>query len=232
MLRRRIALVTVLALGLTGACSPAPDTTGPLPDGTRLVQESAEFVEQLRSVRFAFGTSGTIPGLNIREVTGHAVVDGSRFGWARGEADLQHVTEREQVEFLLRGESVRLTDEQGDVTERPVPAPYYPAAFLDADHGLADLMRRTTGLETEGKEDIEEVSTFRINGSVPAEVVSVLVPGIRSDVNVKFWVDRQQPHALVRLWMQIPPQQPKEGAVMLELALSEHNAPVSGAPTS
>jgi lipoprotein LprG len=232
MLCRRIALVAVLALGLTGACSPAPDTTGPLPDGSQLVTEAAESLTKLRSVRFAFGTSGTVPGLDIREITGHAVVDGSRFGWARGEADLQRATEREQVDFLLQGESVRLTDEQGDTTERPVPAPYYPAAILDADHGLAELMRRATGVETEGKEDLGEVQAFRINGSVPAEVVSMLVPGIQSAVDVKFWVSRQQPHELVRLWMQIPPLQPKQGAVMLELALSEHNVPVPGAPGS
>lgn len=230
MFSRRIALVTVLALGLTGACTPAPDTTGPLPDGRQLVTEAAESVAQLRSVRFTFGASGTVPGLDVREVTGRAVVNGSRYGWARGEADLQRLTEREQVDFLLEGETVRLTDERGDTTERPVPAPYYPAAILDPDHGLAGLMADTTELETEGKEDLGEVSTFRINGSVAADVISQLVPGIQSDVDVKFWVSRQQPRDLVRLWMQIPPRQPNEGAVMLELELSEHNAPVSGAP--
>jgi lipoprotein LprG len=232
MLCRRIALVTVLALGLIGGCTSSPDTTGPMPDGRQLATESAESLRQLCSVRFSFGVSGTVPGLDVREVTGHAVLDGSRYGWARGEADIQRATEREQVEFLLQGESIRLTDEQGEVTERPVPAPYYPDAILDADGGLPELMTSATMLETEGTEELGEVSTYRIDGKLAAQVVSQLIPGIRSDVSVKFWVREQQPHELVRVWMQIPPRQPKQGAVMLELALSEHNQPVPGGPAT
>lgn len=230
MLCRRIALVTGLALGLIGGCTSSPDTTGPMPDGRQLVTESAETLRQLRSVHFSFGVSGIVPGLNVSEATGHAVLDGSRYGWARGTADVQRATERTQVEFLLRGESLRLTDEQGEVTERPVPAPYYPAAFLDSESGLPALLTSATKLETEGTEELGEVVAYRVDGKIAAEVVSRLIPGITSDVSVKFWVREQRPRELVRVWMQIPPRQPKQGAVMLELALSEHNEPVPGAP--
>lgn len=232
MLCRRIALVTVLALGLIGGCTPSPDTTGPMPDGRQLVTRSAESLRQLHSVRFSFGVNGTVPGLDVREVTGHVVLDGSRYGWARGKADVQYATERAQIEFLLNGESIRLTDEQDGSTERPVPAPYYPAAIFDPDSGLPELMTSATMLETEGTEKLGEVPTYRINGKIAVEAVSRLVPGIQSDVDVKFWVREQQPHELVRVWMQIPPRQPKQGAVMLELALSEHNRPVPGAPAT
>jgi lipoprotein LprG len=53
-----------------------------------------------------------------------------------------------------------------------------------------------------------------------------VVPGIKSDVDVKFWVDQAESHQLMRVWMQVPPSQPNEGAVMLELALSKQNVPV------
>ena len=66
----------------------------------------------------------------------------------------------------------------------------------------------------------------RVAAKIPKGVISSVVPGIKSDVDVKFWVDQAESHQLMRVWMQVPPSQPNEGAVMLELALSKQNVPV------
>ncbi|GAB3498617.1 LppX_LprAFG lipoprotein [Amycolatopsis cihanbeyliensis] len=226
MLCRRTALVTALALGLLAGCASSPDTTGPLPEGRGLVAAAADRLAELRSVRFTLGVSGTVPGMNIRNLEGAASTEGGEFGWASGTADVQDGLERVEYEFLLQGDTLYLTGNEGSRWEEPVPARYAPATVLAPETGLRQLLTSARELETEGREELEEVEAFRVNGAVSREVVSELVPGIQSDVDLKFWVTAEQPRDLVRVWMQIPPRKPNEGAVMLELALTEHNLPV------
>ncbi|WP_216214458.1 LppX_LprAFG lipoprotein [Amycolatopsis aidingensis] len=227
MLCRRTALVIALALGLLAGCTSSPDTTGPLPEPKGLVSAAADRLAELRSVRFSLGLSGTVPGLNIRSMEGAASVAGGEFGWASGTADVQDELERTEYEFLLQGDTLYLTDKEGTRHERPVPTRYAPASVLAPETGIRRLLTSATELETEGKEELDEVEAFRVAGAVRREVISALVPGIQSDVDVKFWVTTAQPRDLVRVWMQIPPRKPNEGAVMLELSLTGHNTPVT-----
>ncbi|PRX44128.1 lipoprotein LprG [Prauserella shujinwangii] len=232
MLLRRIALVLVLVV--VGGCSADPGEDRTLPAAGALVGASAEALRDLRSVSFELGLSGPVPGLPVREVAGEAARGGGASGFAHGEADVQERTERVQYDFRLADGTLSLTDDEGNHTETPAPEQFTPARVLDPEHGLRGLLLGATGLETENRERIGEIPTYRVAGQVPEQVVSRLIPGIRSDVTVKFWISERPSRDLVRVWMQIPPRQPNEGAVMLELALSRHNAPVdpTPAPTS
>ncbi|HVV10821.1 LppX_LprAFG lipoprotein [Amycolatopsis sp.] len=227
MLRRRTAGVLVLLLALACGCSASPDTRGPLPDGTTMVHDAATSLEQLHSIQFDFSVSGTIPGLDVREVKGQASRDGGRYGTAVGQADMQESTNRFELQYEIDGDTLRLTDQHGTSTDEPVPAEYNIVALLDPQHGLPSLLRAATGLKTETKEDVQGVQTYRVTGELTQSAVSGLLPGVQSDVDVKFWVTQSEPRALVRVWMQVPPRQPNEGAVMLELGLSHANAPIS-----
>ncbi|PXY37449.1 LppX_LprAFG lipoprotein [Prauserella flavalba] len=224
MVSRRI-LLAVLALGLLTGCT-SPDTSGPLPDGATLVDDSAKALRDLESVRFDFRVSGAIPGLSIRAVDGVAQRSDGRYGYARGDADVQRHTDRAQYEYLLAGDRLRLTDRDGDQVEQAVPEQFVPARILDPKHGLYQLLTHATALKTETSEELDDVTAYRVNGELPRKVVSQLVPGIQADVDVKFWVSEQPNRNLLRLWIQVPPRQKNEGSVMLELALSDHNRPV------
>ncbi|MEU3275347.1 LppX_LprAFG lipoprotein [Saccharomonospora sp. NPDC006951] len=226
MVSRRIALLVVLVIGMLGGCTPSPDTSGPLPEGRGLVDESATALRDLRSVHFQVSLSGTVPGLSIREVDGVATRQGGEYGFASGDADVQEHTDRVQYRFLLSGDRLRLTDKDGNSSERSVPAEFSPARLLDPEQGLYQLLEKASGLTTEGREELDGVSSYRVTGEVSRSVVSAIVPGIEADVDVKFWVREGKNRDLLRLWMQIPPRQKNEGSVMLEVALSEHNAPV------
>ncbi|WP_199433831.1 LppX_LprAFG lipoprotein [Qaidamihabitans albus] len=230
MLFRRIALV--LLLGALGGCTSAPDTAGPLPDGGSLVAASADALRDLRSVSFEFAVSGAIPGLAVREVTGEAARGEGAHGFAHGDVDVQHTDERAQYEFRVDGGTLYLTGSDDEHTEQPVPAGFDPARLLDPEDGLRSLLTGATNLRTESREKLGEVATYRVTGELPEHVVSALVPGIRSDAHVKFWVAEAAGRHLRRIWIQVPPRQPNEGAVTLELALSDHNAPVEPTPPS
>ncbi|SFQ74052.1 lipoprotein LprG [Amycolatopsis arida] len=231
---RRIAVGIVLVLGLLGGCTSSPDTTGPLPDAGELVRASAESLTQLRSVSFTFKVNGSVPGLDVREVSGTATRDGGRYGRAAGEADIQRRLDRAEVEFLLDGERLWLTglgDQPEQRVEWPVPVGYAPATLLDPERGLRTLLTGATGLETEGSEPLNGVDTFRVAGELPHPVIARLVPGVHTGVDVKFWVSEAPTRHLMRIWVQVPPRQPNEGAVMLELGLTDHNQPPPPTPT-
>ncbi|MBK1789022.1 LppX_LprAFG lipoprotein [Prauserella cavernicola] len=224
MVSRRI-LVAALALGLLSGCTSAPDAES-LPDGASLVDASAETLRDLESVRFDFRVSGAIPGLSVRGVNGVAQRSAGEFGYASGEVDVQRTTERTQYEYELSGDRLRLTGQDGEDEELPVPEQFGPARVLDPERGLHELLTQATGLETESREELDDVAAYRVNGELSRQAVSQLVPGVHADVDVKFWVSEQQSRDLLRIWIQVPPRQKNEGSVMIELALSDHNEPI------
>ncbi|MEU6646541.1 LppX_LprAFG lipoprotein [Saccharomonospora sp. NPDC046836] len=234
MVSRRIMLVVVLVWTLLAGCTSAGGAGEELPDGTSLVEASAESLRELNTVAFDFRVSGAIPGLTLRAVDGVAMRSGGEHGYARGDADVQQLTDRTLYQFVLSGDRLRLTDQDGDRTERPVPEQLSPARLLSPEHGLYQLLSHATNLKTETKEDLDDLPTYRVTGKLSREVVSAFIPGIQADVDVKFWVSEAADRNLMRVWVQVPPRQESAGSVMLELALSKHNEPVSTAasPTS
>ncbi|MER7117347.1 LppX_LprAFG lipoprotein [Saccharomonospora azurea] len=222
MLLRRFAQSLVVALVVSAplsACAGNPDNTGPLPEAAGLVAAAADDLRELTDVAFELRVSGAIPGLPVREIEG---VADRRDDSARGEVDVQLPDERVQYSFVLDDDVVRLTDSEGAVVDRPVPAEHAPSDLLDPDHGLRRLLTEATELRTETREELGDVETYRIGGELSHAAISALVPGVHDDVDVKFWIaDRGD--TLVRVWVQVPPQKKNEGAVQLELELREHN---------
>jgi lipoprotein LprG len=191
------------------------------------VTAAAAATAGLRSVRFTLGVSGTIPGLPIRQIDGDATLDGGPHGTAKGHADIQESVNRFQVDFILQDDKLFITGTDGKRQELPAPSQYLPTAFLASSGGLHRLLTGATDMKTEIQEKLGKVETYRVAAKLPKAVVSSVIPGIQSDVDVKFWVDQAESHQLMRVWMQVPPIQQNEGAVMLELALSNQNVPVS-----
>jgi lipoprotein LprG len=225
MLFRR-SVLAVLVIGLLGGCASSPGS-GSLPDGPGLVAASAQNLTGLRSFRYTLGVSGTIPGLPIRQIDGQVTLDGGPDGMAEGHADMQEAMDRFQVEYVLRDGKLYLTHTDGTKEEIPASPEFLPSALLESSGGLHRLMTGATQLKTEIQEKLGKVATYRVTGELPKAVVSSVIPGIQSDVDIKFWVDQAEPHQLMRVWMQVPPIQANEGAVMIELALSNQNAPVT-----
>ncbi|MFI6029942.1 LppX_LprAFG lipoprotein [Amycolatopsis magusensis] len=223
MFSRRL-LGLLLLTGLLGGCTVSPDTSGPLPDGGGLVREAAAAVGRLNTVHFKFGISGMLEGLEVLDVEGDADRAGGTHGSAHGLAGVQEANDRVDYQFQLSGDTLTLTDQQG-ASRTEAPPLFTPTMLLDASRGLPRLLNGATALETEGKERLGEVHAYRVTGKVPQAVISAVVPSIQTDVDVKFWVEQAETRNLVRVWLQVPPRQANEGAIMLELALTAPNQP-------
>jgi lipoprotein LprG len=230
MVRRRFFPVVLVLLGLLSSCtSPESD----LPDGPSLVAASAAALDGLHTVRFRLSVTGVVPGLDVNEVDGQATRDQGPNGAAQGQADVQEPADRFTAGYTLVGDRLYLTDKHGVRRTAPVDPGFTPAAMLDPQRGLRRLLTGATNVRSERSESLDKVDTYRVGGKVGRDVISALVPGIRSDVDVKFWVRRDGDHELMRIWMQVPAQERTAGATWLELALSEHNAPLTiAAPPS
>ncbi|AXB44869.1 LppX_LprAFG lipoprotein [Amycolatopsis albispora] len=218
MFSRRL-LGLLMLTGLLGGCAASPDASGPLPDAAGLVREAAAAVGRLDAVHFKFGISGMLEGLDVLDVEGDARRDGGPHGSATGRAAVQEENDRVDYRFQLAGDAFTLTDAQGATRPAAMPS-FTPAMLLDASRGLPRLLDGATALRTETKEKLAELDTYRIDGQLPREVIAAVVPSIQSDVDVKFWVEQAATRNLARVWLQVPPRQPNEGAIMLELALT------------
>ncbi|MFK0244193.1 LppX_LprAFG lipoprotein [Amycolatopsis azurea] len=213
---RHLVPALLLTIGLIGGCAGSP----PLPPAQEIVSAAADSLVSLRSVRFTLGVNGVVTGLPVRGLDGEVSLEGG----AVGNADLQDDTGRMKVEYRLSGSEITLNGER----VIPAAAAYTPQAMLGAGGGLRRLLTGATELRGERWERVQDTDSVRIGAKVPAAVIGGIVPEIKSDVFVKLWISKDEPRRLVRVWLQVPPTSPQDFAVMLELALTRHNAVVVG----
>jgi lipoprotein LprG len=207
---RRILLVTLaLATAVATACSseePAADG-GNLPDGQELLRDAAKSTADIRSAHFTLAVNGEIPGLSVKSAEGDLTREGGPAGAAKGTVSMDLMGSLFEGEFVLVDDSLYVKGPTGGYQELPasmVRSLYDPAAILDPDKGIANVLKNVTGARTESSEDIDGVSTYRVTGRVTKDVVSTLVPGIDSDVDITFWLRRDDGHQPVKASVKVP----------------------------
>jgi lipoprotein LprG len=211
-------LTLLLVLLLTAGCTGSPDTRGPFPAGSELVRDAATSFAEVRSVHFAAGVNGVLPGFPLRLIEGDATLDGG--GAATGTADVQDGEGHTKYRFTVRDGQV--STEAG--TE-PLPEMYAVGKFLGPSAGLKRLLDGVTDAKTEGRENVDGAAALRVGGRVPAAVAHGVLPQVDADVTVKVWVSADGPRRLARLWAQIPPAGDHLSPVMIELSLTKQNEP-------
>ncbi|WP_410675086.1 LppX_LprAFG lipoprotein [Amycolatopsis sp. cmx-4-68] len=211
----RFALLLVLLL--TAGCTGSPDTRGPFPAGADLVSAAAKSFATVRSVHFAAGVNGVLPGFPLRLIEGDATLDDG--GSATGTADVQddHAAGG-HTKFSF---AVRDGQATTDLGTGPLPEEYAVSAFLGPAGGLKRLLDGLTDAKTEGRENVDGAAALRVGGRVPAAVAHSVLAPIDAELNVKVWVSDAEPRRFVRLWVQVPPVDNHLSPVMIELSLTE-----------
>ena len=204
----RFALLLVLLL--TAGCTGSPDTRGPFPAGAELVRDAATSFASVRSVHFAAGVNGVLPGFPLRQMEGDATLDDG--GAATGTADVQD----DSADGGHTKSPFDVRDGQDSL-----PEAYRVSAFLGPDGGLKRLLDGLTDARTEGRENVDGSPALRVGGRVPAAVAHTVLAPIDADLNVKVWVSDGEQRRFVRLWVQIPPPDNHLSPVMIELSLTK-----------
>jgi lipoprotein LprG len=206
---RRFLLVTLaLVATLTTACSSddQPADTGSLPDGAGLLKDAAAATADIKSAHFTLTVNGEIPDLPVKSAEGDLTREGSAAGAAKGTISMTLAGSLFEGEFVLVDDALYIKGPTGGWTELPaamVRNLYDPAAILDPDRGVAKVLASVRDAKTEGTEDIDGVSTYRVKGRVAQDVVTKLVPGISSDVDITFWVRQDGGHQPVKATVQV-----------------------------
>lgn len=215
---KRLVVLGVLGLVAAAGCSSSTDTGTPPPDGAALLKDASESMKSVNTATFALTVTGQVPGVPVKEVSG----DLNRAGEAKGNAKLDQFGQTFEVEFVLFDKKLYIKGITGSWQEFGDASRIYdPSAILDPDRGVAKLLASIQSPVSEGREDLGGVKTVRVSGKVAKDIVTGLVPGVQSDVNVKVWVKDEAGHQPVRAQVEISPGN------TVDITLSEVNKPVT-----
>jgi lipoprotein LprG len=226
---RRILLVTLaLTAAAATACSSEDQAAenGPLPDAAGLLKDAAASMADVRSAHFTLDVNGEIPGLQVKKADGDLTREGGAAGAAKGTVSMMALGSLIEGGFVLVDDSLYIQGATGDWQKLPASFArdlYDPAAILDPKRGIAKVLGSVQNPATEGTEDINGVSTYRVGGRVTKDVVAALVPGINSDVDIVFWLQQDDGHQPVKAKVLVR----AEGDPSVDVTLSDINKQVS-----
>jgi len=214
-----LALVTAVA---TGCSNDKPGDQGSLPDGTTLLKDSAAATKDIKTAHFALTANGEIPSIPVHSAEG----DLSREGAAKGTINMTLLGNLFEGEFVLVNGTIYIKGATGGYQQLPaalISNLYDPAAILNADRGIAKVLGSVQNPKTQAKETVDGISAYKVSGRVAKDVVSGLVPGVDSDVDITFWLreDNKQP---VKASVKLP------NSATVDVTLSNVDKPVSITP--
>jgi len=220
--RRILAVLTVLlaAALFTSGCSKK--AAEPLPDAAGLIQQSVATTKALKSAHLEIAVNGKIDGLPVKTLSGDltnvpavAVKGSSKISMGGSEVDVDLV--------VLEGTLYAALTPNNWLDMGPAVEVYDPSVILNADSGLANMLRSLTDTKSEGFETIGGVPTVRITGKVGADPVNKLIPQLKATgaVPATVWIEKDAPNQLVQAQIE------QSAGNSVQLTLSEWDKPVT-----
>lgn len=136
---------------------------------------------------------------------------------------------RVSIRMITIGEESWTTD---IVTGRWVEAQeefgYNPAILYDNQDGLGPVMGRLQNTEIVGIEEVNDVQTYRVRGTVAGEVIEPLTAGTMegSEITVELWIDGENWN-LMRLSVAQPTDEGIDDPATWTMNLGDHDKQVS-----
>lgn len=177
-----------MLLGACGGDEPGED----LPNGQNLLNESADALDGVNSLRFVLRVEGgRVSNFSIRDATGAI----TREGGVTATAQVMQAGQLVEYEYVVVNDTPYLKGPTGGF--RPVPQAIYnlvfdPTALLTGERSLPNALRKVRGATTEDTEEVDGVDTYRIKGELDPTLVeglSLLASGAEGETTI--WVDQE-----------------------------------------
>lgn len=221
-MRLIVAVFAALVLTLIASCGANTGTSAQqqenLPDGTRLLADSAAAMRSVNSTHFTISAQGDIPGVSLRYADGQLTEQGS----AKGIARMQQGGKLVEQDFVITGDTLYLRDQAGKYQKLPSSLSgtmYNPAVILNAERGIAAVLASAKDATTEAREQIAGVDTYRVEATFPRESLSTLVPGVTEDTTGTVWISTKD--------SRLVEAQFRKGEGLISVRFSDYDAPVT-----
>jgi lipoprotein LprG len=187
--RALVALFAVLVVGLAGCSkqSSTPGTTTGLPDGATLTTAAAAAMRDVTSAHITLLIDNGVSTMPLRRAEGDMTPAS-----AKGSIQLEQTGTLIQYDFVLAGAFIYLKGVSGGWQKLPAAASaaiYDPSVVLNPDRGLARLLATAIARDTEGIENVNRASTYKVAVTFDANAVAALVPGVSTGATGYIWLD-------------------------------------------
>lgn len=222
MLFRRVLLASVALLAAACSSNNNPPASGGQ-DASALLRESAEATKNIQSAHFTLKVNGAIQGLSVHSADG----DLNRAGAAKGKVNMELLGNLFEGEFVLVDNTIYIKGPTGPYQQLPaalISSLYDPSAILNPDKGISKVLSSVQNPKFDGTETVNGQATNKVSGRAAKDVVSSIVPGVNSDVDITFWLrqDNKQP---VKAEAKLPGTDGKQASV--EVTLTNVDQPVT-----
>lgn len=187
---RFLALFAALIIAALTSCSAVEEQRLTLPDGTRLLADSATAMRTVNTTHVIIDVQGDVPGVQLRSADGLLTRDGS----AKGTAKMDFGRQILEVEFVSIGDKryVRIPPSGFQLWPTAV---YDPSIILNPDRGIASALASGKEATTEAREQVGGVDSYRLQVNFPAQplspLLSTFVPGPPQDRTGQVWIAAQ-----------------------------------------
>ena len=210
MQTRLLAIFAVLftAIALVAGCSSkSQESSKALPDAATLLKQSSETTKSQSSVHLKLTVQGQIKGLAIESLEGD-LTNTPAVG-AHGTANIVFLGQRlEGVDFAVVDGTLYAALTKGSYEDLgPAVDIYDVSAILNPDTGLGNVLANFSGPKADGRETINGVDAVRVTGTVSADAVNKIAPGLAANgpVSGTAWIREDGNHELVQAKLEPTP---------------------------
>ncbi|EID15037.1 hypothetical protein MXEN_07096 [Mycobacterium xenopi RIVM700367] len=222
--RRRLvavlAAMTTAAVLISGCSSSSKSSSKPLPDAATLVKQSSQATKNVKSVHLVLSTTGKVPGLPIKTLTGDLTTNPTA---AKGNAKITIGGSDIDADFVVYDSNLYATLTPGKWDNfGPAADVYDPSTILNPDTGLANVLAHFSDPKAQARESINGQDTIRISGKVSADATNALAPSLKATQPqpATVWIQENGDHELVQAKLDQSPGN------SIQMTLSNWNQPV------
>ena len=184
---RFLALFAALVIALITSCSSSAEQQIALPDGTRLLADSATAMRTVKSTHFTIDVQGMVPEVPFQSADGWLTREGSAKGTIKRNQGGQLI----ELGVVILGDKLYLQPPTGPVQKLPLAlaqAFYDPSVVLTPERGIAAVLASGKEATTEAREQVGGTDSYRVHVTFPAQPLSTVVPGSRQDRTGQVWI--------------------------------------------
>jgi lipoprotein LprG len=221
----RATCLTVLAGALLISCSGTPARPVSLPEGSKLLTDSADAMGHVTSAQFRLKVNGDLQAVRVQEAQAALTREGE-IGQVSATAIANNGGQQVHLQYILTGGDAYLKSNTGWQL-LPKLVIFDPSVVLDSNRGLASMLARATDEHTDASESVSGTASYRVRANVPTDLLQRLaVATAASTMPATLWVAQ---HGNWLLKVQIG-WQGASAPTELTLTLSDFNTPIAIKP--